>query len=85
VDGGAEQEWILMRWKERCFVKNARSSTAHSSAHSLHSSFTSTHSARTWPDTEERVAWRGAADSANDGEMAEDGCGLTISGSIMSA
>jgi len=74
------QEWILMRWKERCFVKNARSSTAHSSAHSSHSSFTSTHSARAWPDTEERVAWRGAADNANDGEMAEDGCGLTISG-----
>lgn len=74
------QEWILMRWKERCFVKNARSSTAHSSAHSSHSSFASTHSARTWPDTEERVAWRGAADNANDGEMAEDGCGLTISG-----
>lgn len=74
------QEWILMRWKERCFVKNARSSTAHSSAYSSHSSFTSTHSARTWPDTEERVAWRGAADSANDDEVAEDGCGLTISG-----
>ena len=74
------QEWILMRWKERCFVKNARSSTAHSSAHSLRSSFTSTHSTRTWPDTEERVAWRSAADNANHDEMAEDGCGLTISG-----
>ncbi|OCK82231.1 hypothetical protein K432DRAFT_293683 [Lepidopterella palustris CBS 459.81] len=57
------QEWILMRWKERCFVKNT-----HSVNDTAHSSFTADPS---------RQSHQGGGD---DQEMAEDGCGLTISG-----
>lgn len=89
------QEWIFMRWKERCFVKNK---AQHRSSQSPGSSFTTFGSSfaslvnpsfdlsaereRTW-DLADLPNSASNANGAADGEdagMDMDGCGLTISG-----
>ncbi|KAF2092241.1 hypothetical protein K490DRAFT_31401, partial [Saccharata proteae CBS 121410] len=63
------QDWILMRWKERCFVKPTRTARTASP---------SERPATTRPEWQEGLS---AQERPRvDEEMAADGCGLTISG-----
>ncbi|KAK8221675.1 vacuolar import and degradation protein-domain-containing protein [Phyllosticta paracitricarpa] len=61
-------EWILMRWKERCFVRST--GAARRQQQQQQSNSTPAYSSSS----------SSALRSSVDEEMAEDGCGLTISG-----
>jgi hypothetical protein len=63
------QEWILMRWKERCFVKNTRA------FNSANSSFRSSSTSAAADDMT-----YGEFIAETEEDVTEDGCGLTISG-----
>ncbi|KAF2249003.1 hypothetical protein BU26DRAFT_456814 [Trematosphaeria pertusa] len=83
------KEWILMRWKERCFVKSLNRSTADPVQPPSNSSFSSApavnsfHSSSTrenhQPDPSTHY-WGGAGTDAEHGSFDDSGCGLTISG-----
>lgn len=77
------ERYILMRWKERCFIPKSSTSTLSSIGPNSPSYLTSSfHSGSDVPSRDE--VWDGARPWMNsgDGVMAEtgEGCGLTISG-----
>ncbi|KAL1639290.1 hypothetical protein SLS58_008132 [Diplodia intermedia] len=80
------QEWILMRWKERCFVKSTssarRRAAAAAAAHTAPADFpmdTDTGDSNpSQPPSSSRDA--PATSTEQDEDTGEDGCGLTISG-----
>lgn len=76
------KEWILMRWKERCFVKPLNRSTSQLSAHSsaapaVLTPSTSFSSSREYNSTHD---WSGGNGDSEQGSFDDSGCGLTISG-----
>jgi hypothetical protein len=89
------KEWILMRWKERCFVKSLNRSTADpgQSAHStstpsfaghgdadLHDSFFSPGRDNGHAESASTHYWGTGGGDAEQGSFDDSGCGLTISG-----
>ncbi|KAK0647628.1 Uncharacterized protein DIS24_g7526 [Lasiodiplodia hormozganensis] len=78
------QEWILMRWKERCFVKSTssarrRAAAAHAASSAIsHLATDSTNANSSQPSPSSRDSPAVTTDQDND--AGEDGCGLTISG-----
>ncbi|KAF2738690.1 hypothetical protein EJ04DRAFT_573545 [Polyplosphaeria fusca] len=84
------RDWILMRWKERCFVKSLNRSTGDpvqavsfqtanprlSSRDTAHDSFISTTSSR---ENYPSYHWAAGAQQ-EEGQFDDSGCGLTISG-----
>lgn len=77
------ERYVLMRWKERCFIPKSSTSTLSSIGPNSPSYLTSSfHSVADGPSRDE--VWDGARPWMNsgDGVMAEtgEGCGLTISG-----
>ncbi|EKG17021.1 Vacuolar import/degradation protein Vid24 [Macrophomina phaseolina MS6] len=77
------QEWILMRWKERCFVKSTSSARRRAAA-ANHAPSTSS---STTMDTEASASPQYSSSRdippftiEQDEDEGEDGCGLTISG-----
>ena len=63
-EGVLLREWVLMRWKERCFVKKGRSGFAAAAAASFPAFSSGT----------------GGGGGGEEREVDEEGCGLTISG-----
>ncbi|KAF2798105.1 hypothetical protein K505DRAFT_322128 [Melanomma pulvis-pyrius CBS 109.77] len=84
------REWILMRWKERCFVKSLNRSTADpvqppssfsdlSVRPTTNESFHSTTSSRrNYPTSSSNHYWQ--QDGEHGASFDDSGCGLTISG-----